>query len=71
LEAVKFILLFRLITENADMFQVNTWNMDHAHTSFPETLLRTTNYKYGNHTKGKKKTENYIVGMCSLHTSSQ
>jgi len=53
------------------MLQPNTWNMDHAHTPFPETLLHTTTYKYGNHTKGETKTEKYIVGMCSLHTSSQ
>jgi len=71
LETVKFILLFCLITEIADMLQPNTRNMDHAHTSFPETLLRTTNYKYGNHTKGEPKKENYIVRMCSLHTSSR
>jgi hypothetical protein len=68
---VEFILLFGVITETADMLQPNTWNMNHAHTSFPETLLHTTNYKYGNHTKGQKGTENCIVGMCSLHTSSQ
>jgi len=53
------------------MLQPKTWNMDHAHTPFPETLLHTTTYKYGNHTKGQTKTEKYIVGMCSLHTSSQ
>jgi hypothetical protein len=49
METVEFILLFRLITETADMLQPNRGNMDHAHKSFPETLLHTINYKYGNH----------------------
>jgi hypothetical protein len=57
METVEFILLFHLITETADMLQPNRWNMDHAHTSFPETLLCTINYKYGNHTKGQKKKQ--------------
>jgi hypothetical protein len=71
METVEFILLFCLITETTGMLQPNRWNVDHANTSFPETPLCTINYKYGNHKKGQKKTENYIVGMCSLHTSSQ
>jgi hypothetical protein len=76
METVEFILLFGLITETADMLQPNEWNvfgcnMHHAHTSFPETLLHTPNYKYGKHSKGQKETENHTVGMCSLHTSNQ
>jgi hypothetical protein len=61
METEEFILLFGLITETADMLQPNTFivfgcNMHHAHTSFPETHMRTTSYKYCKDTKGNRKS---------------
>jgi hypothetical protein len=71
METVEFILLFGLITETADMLQPNGWNvfgynMHHAHTSFPETLLHTTNYKYSKHTKGNRKPHSWNVQSAHL-----